>query len=116
MKVEKLARQMEAWRFGHDVLPIAVSKWTVPLTNGFTALVSPRAGNAHGAGSKVGTVIQSGWWIIRAETGCLYAVSDTEFWKKYRPLKDPTDEPPAASTPPVRICWPASAPRPDFIH
>jgi hypothetical protein len=112
VKVEKLARQMEAWRFGYDVLPIAVSKWTVPLTNGFTALISPRAGNAHGAGSKVGTVIQSGWWIIRAETGCLYAVTDDQFRNKYRLLED--DGTPSAPLP--SICWPAHLPHPDFIH
>jgi len=108
MNVLKLARRMEAWRVGHHRLPQDVIQWMVDLPGGRFAVVSPRAGTAHGLGSKAGTVAENGWWIIRAETGCLYAVSDTEFRKKYRPIEDETPAP--ASPLNVHMCWPAQQP------
>jgi hypothetical protein len=109
MKVEKIARRMEAWRWGFDTMPGDVARWIMPIKEGdcSAVVVSPRAGLAHGAGSKAGTVIQTGWWIIRAETGCIYAVSDTEFRKKYRLLEDET--PPASAHVTLHTCWPASS-------
>jgi hypothetical protein len=115
MKVEKLARRMDAWRYGYDRLPVDVEHWVIPLgVRAMAVLISPRAGTAHGPGSKAGTVLEMGWWIVRAETGCLYAVSDDDFRKKYRITED--QEPPASAPATLRICWPASAPRPIIIH
>jgi hypothetical protein len=108
MKVEKIARVMHAWRFGHELLPADVDPWVVSLGYGSAVLVSPRAGTAHGPGSKAGTVIERGWWIIRAETGCLYAVSDADFRKKYRSLED-EQTPPASAPAILHTCWPASS-------
>jgi hypothetical protein len=115
MKVEKIARRMDAWRFDYDVIPGHVARWIMPLANGAAVLVSPRAGVAHGPGSKAGTVLERGWWIILADSGCLYAVSDSDFRKKYRPIEDES-APPASAPLDVHICWPASAPRPIIIH
>jgi hypothetical protein len=42
---------------------------------------------------------------VRAETGCLYAVSDDDFRKKYR-IED--DQDPPASGLFVHTCWPAA--------
>jgi hypothetical protein len=110
VKVQKLARFMEAWRWGFDTMPGDVARWIMPLgTPGLGAvLVSPRAGTAHGPGSKAGTVIEAGWYIVRAETGCLYAVSNEDFRKKYRPVIEDL-EPPASAPAVLHTCWPASS-------
>ena len=101
--VEKIARVMDAWRYGHDTLPPDIDDWVMPLSCTRAVLISPRAGTAHGAGSKAGTVIDVGWWIIRAETGCLYAVSDDEFHRKYRFL-----EPPGSPNTPIPFVVPGA--------
>ena len=85
--IEKLARAMTAWRYG-SLLPPRIARWVVPVQDGFAVLISPRAGAAHGAGSRAGLVIEKGWWIIEADTGCLYAVPHTDFASKYRVTRD----------------------------
>ena len=86
MKVFKLARRMDAWRYGHDELPRGIAQWIMPLPSRYAVLVSPRAGTAHGPGTRAGIVIEPGWWVIQADTGCLYAVSDDDFQRKYAEL------------------------------
>lgn len=84
--VEKVSRFMAAWQWGVDELPADIEAFVFTLPSGDAVLISPRAGTAHGPGTRAGIVLTQGWWIIQAETGCLYAVSDADFRKKYRRL------------------------------
>ena len=105
MKALKLARPMEAWQIGQGPIPEDVRKWIIVLPSGDYVLISPRAGSAHGPGTRAGIVCAEGWWIIRAETGCLYAVTDEDFRKKYAVL--------GHDLPPTPV---PAAPRPGAFH
>lgn len=67
---------MAAWQWGYGVIPDDIAAWILPVT-GTTqwTVVSPVTGHS--------TVFGIGWWVIQAETGCLYAVPPAEFAKKY---------------------------------
>lgn len=77
MIVEKRSRIMEAWRLGVGLdMPADVAAWVFALPNGLYAVVSPRA--PHHV-----VIAAFGWWVIRTEVGCLYAVTPWDFDKKY---------------------------------
>jgi len=72
----KRERAVAAWQIGAGNMPRDVAAWVFPLptSSGF-AVVSPVSGHS--------VVAELGWWVVQTEVGCLYAVSDHNFRKKY---------------------------------
>ena len=79
--IEKIARRMAAWRFGHDTLPDDIAPFLIaqPEGRGVT-VVSPNTGHSN--------IARHGDWIIQTEVGCLYVVDDGSFRRKYRELDE----------------------------
>ena len=77
MVILKLERQMEAWQLGKGGIPEDVMAWVKCLPNGKVVVVSPNAPHHT-------FIAEMGWWLIRTEVGCIYAIPDSEFRRKYR--------------------------------
>jgi hypothetical protein len=80
MIVEKLSRRMEAWQLCRHELPADVARWVFVLPGGLFAVVSPNPPHHS-------VIATSTCWVVRTEVGCLYAVSDADFGRKYRSIE-----------------------------
>lgn len=76
--VEKLSRQMEAWRLFQDDIPDDVWPWVHVLPDNLVVVTSPNAPH-HTVVLPVLECV-----VIRSEVGCIYAVTADDFAKKYR--------------------------------